>query len=367
MHDIDAQISKITGQNNYMETLQKITGNIMTIDMEQYHSVHKKISACDFNIKVLLSRLAESETTDNGSSINAINDEYKRESTNINIKDGTFTMYQRKVGKKGKVKPPREIVAPGHNPPDLIKTQWFKSVKHIEKEVNKYFTNVFPNTLKPDEQTFAYLSTEIYKTSPEVLELQTIYDVKIANDEIFKNITQLRKCTNMIINLLLTPMYDVKGTIRKHWDKIERIFNSKAFQQTGLTCQEDIIDMLNQFIVAKYRATITGNNKHYAKLFLSVVGNDNVTNMDGARFIEIMDSIDLEKLDKNENVYKFASNAKELIHQIVNNENINAKDVIDKLNSSFNIEDPATVVDDHQESEDQPEVPATDDKYNNLL
>ena len=345
-----------------METLQKITGNIMTVEMEMYRGVHKKVSACDFNIKVLLSRLSESNP-DNGN-IKKITTDFIAESNKLNIKDGTFVMHQRKTSKKSKTqKPPREIIAPGHLPSELVKTPWFKHVKHIEKEVNKFMTEVFPATVPADKHTFEHLNTVVYVATPAMKELQSVYDVHVTDEATFTSISQLRKCTNIVINQLLIPMYDVKGTIRKHWGKIQKIFNSKAFQETGITSPEDIIDMLYQFIVAKYRATITGNNKHYAKLFLSVVGNENVSNLDGARFMEIMDSIDLDKLDKNENVYKFASSAKEIIHSIVGNENINAKEVIAKLNASFGIGETDTTKD--SDEEPAPAEPK-EEKYDNV-
>lgn len=359
MHDIDAQISRITGQDNYMETLQKITGNIMTVDMDMFHACHKKISACDFNIKVLLSRLVDSNKENQ--SIKDIFTEYDNESTSLDIKNKTFSIKQRKGAKSQK--PPREIISPGYLPSDMIKTKWFKSVKHIEKNVNKYLTAIFPENLEADKRTFEYLNDNVYKNNPEVKELQSVYDIHVNDAETLKSLTQLHKCTNTIINLLMDPMYDVKSTIRKHWGKIEQIFKSKAFQQSGIASSEDIIDMLHQFIIAKYRATITGKNKHYAKLFLSVVGNENVSQLDGARFIEIMDSIDLDKLDKKENVYKFATNAKNIIHSIVNNENINAMEVIEQLNKSFDIHD-----EDEDSVSDKPEEPVADgDKYMDLL
>ena len=367
MHDIDAQIAKITGQNNYMETLQKITGNIMNVDMEMYRAVHKKVSACDFNIKVLLSRLVESDK--DNTTIKSIADEFITESTKLNIKEGTFIMYQRKCKNP---KPPREIIDQAHLPSELLKSKWFKSVKHIEKEINKFLTAVFPQTLPTEQHTFEYLNGTVYTTTPEVKEIQSVYDVHVLDEQTFKQIEQLRKCANIIINQLLVPMYDVKGTIRKHWSKIQKVFTNKAFQSTGIASPEDIIDMLYQFIVAKYRATVTGNNKHYAKLFLSVVGDKNVSNLDGARFIEIMDSIDLDKLDKNENVYKFATSAKEIIHSIVNNDNINAKEVIEKLNASFGVtEDQTTAADEGADETNKPEETTYDGvdpaKYSDLI
>lgn len=131
------------------------------------------------------------------------------------------------------------------------------------------------------------------------------------------------------------PMYDVRATINSHWSEIDRIFRTKAFQQTKMASPEDIVNILHQFIVAKYRSTITGNNKHYVKLFLDTVGNESVSNMDGARFMEIMDAIDLEKLDKKDKVYKFAMGAKTAMERIANNENI-TPDILREFDTMFN-------------------------------
>lgn len=332
MHDIDAQIAKISGQENYMESLQKITGNIMTIDAAIFKEKHRKISACDFNIRLLLKRISDEQP--NPSILEQMT-QFNAESSVVNIKDGTFIMYQRKTkSTKNPPKPPREIIAPGHKPEELIKTPWFKMVKRIEKEVNKFITSAFPENTDQANLTYEYLANE-YKQHPELVDIRTVYDCKVNSESIFKSFVQLRKCSNIIINILLTPMYDVKHTIRKHWNKIEQIFKSKAFQQTGIASPDDIVDMLNQFIIAKYRATITGNNKHYVKLFLNTIGNDNVSNMDGARFMEIMDSIDLDKLNKEDKVYKFALGAKTAMSKIVNNENVNAEDIIHELDDMF--------------------------------
>ena len=329
MHDIDAQIAKISGQENYMDSLQKITGNIMTVDREMYHEKHTKISACDFNIKILLKRIYDEEPN---KTILEVKTLYDTESAKLNIKDGTFMMYQRKSKKKSK--PPCEIVAPGHSPSDLIKTDWFKHVKHIEKEINKFMISSFPEKFEDKDKNFEYIDAE-YKQHPELMDIRTIYDCKICSPNIFKSFMQLHKCCKIIINILLLPMYDVKKCIRNHWSKIEQIFKTKAFQQTGIASPDDVVEMLYQFIVAKYRATVTGNNKHYVKLFLNTVGNENVSNIDGARFMEIMDSIDLDKLNKDEKVYKFALGAKTAMQKIVKNENANAEEIIRELDSMF--------------------------------
>ena len=354
MHDIEAQISRISGQQNYMEQLQKITGNIEFVDMDMYHDKHNKLVNCDSNIKKVLRKMLED--TD---SINNIKTLYDKESNTLNLKDNTFGLYVKKSKKSKKQKKPREIINNGYRPIDLVKTEWFKLIKRMEKDIHKFLIEVFPDTsqntdtnndtnvdslpniqlnnkskLDIESKTFADLEHE-YKLHPELLDIKTALDCKINTNKLFTSIIMIKKFAKIIINILLTPMYDVKKTIHSHWSEINRIFKTKAFQQTKLTSPDDIIEILYQFIIAKYRATITGNNKHYVKLFLDTVGNENVSNMDGARFVEIMDAIDLDKLNKKDKVYQFALGAKSIMQRIVNNENI-TPNILKEFDNMFN-------------------------------
>ena len=356
MHDIEAQISRISGQQNYMEQLQKITGNIEFVDMDMYHDKHNKLVNCDSNIKKVLRKMLED--TDN---IDTIKTLYDKESNALNLKDNTFGLYVKKSKKSKKQKKPREIINNGYRPIDLVKTEWFKIIKRMEKDIHKFLIEVFPDTsqntnvndgsntdslpnvqlnnkskLDVESKTFADLEHE-YKLHPELLDIKTALDCKINTNKLFTSIIMIKKFAKIIINILLTPMYDVKKTIHSHWSEINRIFKTKAFQQTKLTSPDDIIEILYQFIIAKYRATITGNNKHYVKLFLDTVGNENVSNMDGARFVEIMDAIDLDKLNKKDKVYQFALGAKSIMQRIVNNENI-TPNILKEFDNMFNDE-----------------------------
>jgi hypothetical protein len=47
--------------------------------------------------------------------------------------------------------------------------------------------------------------------------------------------------------------------------------------------------------------------------------------MDGARFMEIMDSIDMSAFSKDDKVYQFATNAKTIMQKIANNETLTPK------------------------------------------
>lgn len=343
MHDIDAQISKISGQSNYMEYLQKITGNIMNVDMNMYHEKHTKIFNCDNNIRKVLERIHKEDE-----SIASTLQSYTTQAESLDIEHKTFYLHIKKSTKSKKVHPPKEKISPGYQPSDLVKTDWFHTVKHIEKAVNKFLMEVFPtnnNAQSTEEQqtkpknvdlekkTYEELEQE-FNEHPELVDIKTILDVKIISKSLFTSFMLLKRFCKIIINILLLPMYDVRKTIESHWDQINKIFKTKAFQSTQLTTPEDVISILHQFIIAKYRATVTGNNKHYVRLFFDTVGNDSISNMDGARFLEIMDSIDLDKLDKEDQVYKFASAAKTTMQKIAHNEAI-TPDLLAEFDSIF--------------------------------
>jgi hypothetical protein len=136
----------------------------------------------------------------------------------------------------------------------------------------------------------------------------------------------IKRACKDIINILLVPMYDVEQTIHSHWNQIDRIFKNKTFQQHAQgVSPTDVIRILHQFIIAKYRADVTGNNKHYVKLFFGTIGDETMANMDGARFMEIMDSIDMSAFNKDDKVYQFATNAKVIMQKIANNETLTPK------------------------------------------
>ena len=102
---------------------------------------------------------------------------------------------------------------------------------------------------------------------------------------------------------------------------------------------------------------LTGNNEHYIKLFSSLVDDANSVDMDGAKFLNIMDSLNLEQLDKNNNTYKFAVGAKDIINKIIRNEELDAEEIVERINDILN------------PKEEPKEVPAHEDakQFDNLL
>ena len=148
-------------------------------------------------------------------------------------------------------------------------------------------------------------------------------------------------------------MYDVEATIQSHWNQIDKIFRNKTFQQHAQGIMPaDIIRILHQFIIAKYRADVTGNNKQYVKLFLGTVGDDTIGNMDGARFMEIMDSIDMSAFSKDDKVYQFATNAKTIMQKIANNETLTPK-MLEEITQMMDIGEVTEAVDSVKDKDDK--------------
>jgi hypothetical protein len=127
----------------------------------------------------------------------------------------------------------------------------------------------------------------------------------------------------------------VHKTITNHWDILKKAFRDDTFQKQKFLGPDEIILMLEQFVIAKYRATITNNTGHYVKLFFNLIGNDNIGAMDGSRYLEMMDSIDLEQINKEDKIYSFAKSAKSVLEQVVKKEKLNVDEVIAQFHNLF--------------------------------
>jgi hypothetical protein len=351
MHDIDAHIARITGQSNYMESLKKVTGDIMSINKEKYQTELKKISAYEFVINENFKKI----TSKTNVSL-AIMQEFIKQSQAVDIKNSVYVWKIRKSKKKPQ-EPKEKLMK---TPVDLIKTEWFKTIKTIEKGVHKF--NIELGKSVPQNENLEYKHVEkAFADDPTFVELFTIFDVKITSKDLFTWFTQIHEACKNIIDILLSPMYDVLKTINSNWKVIEKIFDNKIIDKLNQNevnfKPEDIVTMLHKFVIAKYRATITGNNKHYVRLFLDTVGNENVSNMDGARFLEIMESIDLEKLNKRDKVYKFAVGAKTLLEDMIknNSDDINPE-LIAKFENIFNEKDEEEVTNNETPEETQDRI-----------
>lgn len=301
MHDIDTCVAKITGHSNYMEDLKMVTGNIFSIQPEIYHRAIDKVCKCNDNIVTCLYKIYNEKTSDKFDEIlSKITNEYE----NYKIKDKVFT-----TNKKG-----REVI--GATPKQLINSTWFDLIKNLERDINTYFDEVFK--AKDEKQTYDNFQA-IMDKNKECRSLYKIYDMSIESREMFNNLSFIRGFANEIVNILLKPMYDVDYVIEKNWHKV-----SKAFNGTDMT-QHDVRSMLTKYIYAKYKVSMTNTKTPYIDLIIDIVGRDGIAETKSARFLEIIDAVNLDVMDKKTNAYEFATAVKTLVtegmqHKIIDPE-----------------------------------------------
>ena len=189
-------------------------------------------------------------------------------------------------------------------------------IKNLERDINTYFDEVFK--AKDEKQTYDNFQA-IMDKNKECRSLYKIYDMSIESREMFNNLSFIRGFANEIVNILLKPMYDVDYVIEKNWHKV-----SKAFNGTDMT-QHDVRSMLTKYIYAKYKVSMTNTKTPYIDLIIDIVGRDGIAETKSARFLEIIDAVNLDVMDKKTNAYEFATAVKTLVtegmqHKIIDPE-----------------------------------------------
>lgn len=348
MHDVDAKINEISGQQNYMEQLSKVTGDMFQVDMTMYKDVITNCNKCDFNLYELSKRFLHSKYIDNQGK--ELFTGFMKEKEAFDLGNSTFTTVTRKSKKSDK--PDKEVIANKHSPKDVVKSNWFKLVREIEKSAKNYLNHMF-GVGKYDKDNITEIQfQEALKADPSLEPTSTFFCIPITHEDgkMFTNVAIAYKCARKIINAFMDPMYDVRKTIEKNYGVIKKVFRSKAIQTStgkmGINCADDIVNILHKFIVAKYRVEISSNSKHYSKLFRLLIDDTAAADVDGAKFLNIMDSINLEQLNKDSNTYKFAASAREIISSIVCNESVDASEITERIGIILN---PETAPTTHEE------------------
>jgi hypothetical protein len=319
-----------------MKQIESITGNFLSVDIEFYKTQIANIMKCDTNIKILFKRISENMFRDKIAIPKAFATIYKKyilDSDSIGLSK-TFEVKQKK-GKK-----PHDIISDNHRPGDYINSEWFENVKNIELEINKFKKDMLDgiDETGDNDLVFHKMYQKISKQQmedPLLRKLKLIYETEISSEEISNSFMFMHKCAKKIIDVLMVPMYDVHKTITNHWDELKKAFREDTFQKQKFLGPGEIILILEQFVIAKYRATITNNNGHYVKLFFELIGNENIGAMDGPRFLEMMDNINLEQLHKEDKIYTFANSTKSILQQVVNKEKVNMEEVISQFHNLF--------------------------------
>lgn len=293
LRDFDSKINKLTDSVNYMDQLQQITGNLFSIDKEYFEDMLKKVDVMEKLIVPSLTQYFEDPETE-------IIKRYQKISSEFNVVESSIMLVEKKRGRKSK-KPSKTVEIINHDciGEKLLKTDWFCILKELEQKSNDLLEAF-------DSSDYSKVKA-VYDSDKTLLIIKTFYGVPITSSQKLSALKNINKITNQIIDLYTHPLYDVNKKIHNNWTKLGNIF-----KDIGET--DEIIKMLEQFMICKYRCEITGNNKYYMKLFQSIFQGENaVAQIDGSKFLRIVDSVDMSQLSDNANLSKFADSIKTII------------------------------------------------------
>ena len=328
MHDIDSQINKLTRTSNYMDQLQVITGDIFTIDKEFLEQQLKKVEVLEKMIIPTLEQYFEGKSE--------LIEKYLEISTKFNVVENTLQTVLKKPGKNSKKKP-REVKVINHDcvGEKLIKSPWFELIKEMEQKSNDLLESF-------DTSSFEAVKA-VYDSDPNLLEIKTFYKVPIHSPKQLSSLKNLHKILNEIIDLYTKPMYNIRKKIEANWFRLKNVFRDPE-------TNPEIVTMLEQFIICKYRCAITGNNKYYMKLFSDLFdGTEETQAIEGSKFLRILDSIDENQLKDNSNIIAFSKSVKMAIEAMESKEKPLEEileDIKNTLSKSQEMKEPIEEVDD---------------------
>lgn len=356
--DLDHQLRRITGSDDYGTTLEKILGNVMHVDTDMFIESITKFTRGSDNILILLSRIAAGETDKSQlRTIKKLHSEFKTAYRSIPFKEYMI------VTPATKTKPEKSNINEKLEPRELYKTNWFTILKNIER-ISYHFLREIYGTATPSTEQF----NEKLRSEPTIINTKVIFGCRILTIESFKSLIMLHDNSNAMIEIIMNPMYDVRKKISKNKTVISKIFKSLGSpspskptrppvrgkvksrppltskpvkSSSGINTMEDVCDILTKFMIARYRVAITGDCSHYVKTIqntiqdVSAEGNS-ASKIDGSRFIEIMDQIDIESLESGSAAHAFALNAKTIMEKIAaNGDRAITEDIIKDITEVF--------------------------------
>lgn len=340
LFDIDAHLAKLSGESNYMNSLSQITGDIFDVNMSYWKPRSDRVGACDNNIEQLIKFISStlmkrySDATSKYSEFMALKDAYLKEHEKMKMSERAI--YEKR---KGLFK-----ISSGYHPQQIVKSEWFLTLRKLEKGVNTYLSDILPKDYSngnddPNEVIRILRDAEraVMAKHPEFKDIKKILGVE-PEEKISEAFIRIKVYATVIINTYMNPAYDVKLKIMQNYDKLDKIFKTKGAKEMlkgNVTETEEVISVLEKFIIAKYRKEVTGDSSHYTKLFMSIVGDNDVSAMSGPRILELMDAIDIELINSNQSAYSFAKGAKGIIKDIVTGKAMSAEEAITDIKNLF--------------------------------
>ena len=332
---MDQTITKYCGVD-WLDKLEQITGSCTTIDLETYKKAIADVVICEKNIKTLLKRVIKQAFGQDIKEVSQLFENFNTLSTSLMIGEKSVIRKLKNTykGKKG-AKPTvltennsTECVADEYLPMNLVKTDWYKCIKKMEQTIYRIMEKLFvsPDGESKNEKTSSKRKNmykdhtyenfqEILKKHPDMLSVYAPFSVQMTSQSIFDSMIAIQRYANAAINIIMTPMYDVKTKITKSYEKtLAGAFRSEI--ASGHVTKDLVISLLSDFIIAKYRATLTGSNKYMLQMLSNEITEGQLAGIDGARFADIMETIDVDAIDRDSKVASFATKAKDLLRTL---------------------------------------------------
>lgn len=344
MHDFDNVINSVSGQTNYMDSLTKIIGNIQHIDIDTYKTARDAIVKHERTLRGFIEKLNKDNLKD--TELSKLFNDYLTSSADTDMEHKSVILYKKKAGKKtsqkNRDKPAREKVAETHFPARLVKSPWFQSIKHIERSARKLLSVLEYDKNKQLDDNWMSIDKR-FTEDPVQRDIHSWLDYKLMDRDDLLKIVLIKETCVRIMDPLLVPMYDHRATIAKNWHLVSNVFNANAEMTPTL-----VQDVLAKFTVARYRCEIFGTTKYYMKLFGEVLNSPAVMNengdLDGSKFMDVIDSIDLDKFDKSASTYKFITAATPIMRKLVDpNCKESMDDILKEINEAINAKEVAPI------------------------
>ena len=309
-----------------MEQLAYVTGHMNSIDETFYTN---QIAIVKTTYKSIVKEISKYQN-DSGllkDFITLLEAEYKK----LNLDE----LYQDviKKGKKGKADKKQHKVR--ITPKDIYNSEWFKMIVELEKTAAD-----LEGQFEIEGNKMCENHKKIIEKEPIIIETHTFYGVKVDNDDITRTIFVTSKFINKVIEICLTPMYDVKTHMDKNWlPQIDDVLGVELKKKIGEEklkdmpiTQEDIKNYVYTFLLTKYRLELTGNTGEFAKTLMKSLDSSVIGSANPARFINLMDNLKLDQLDDNKGVKKVVELAKNELIKLSENKDIKPADLLNDIN-----------------------------------
>ena len=328
---IDRVITKVSGSSDYMNDMARITGNIKTVDKDYYIQRLNMINNT-FNV-------IQKELDNHVQNSNQLK-QFKELIANEYHKLDILNPYSKQVNKKSKkIKYKLRL-----SPKSIYESEWFKLIKKLET-ISASLCQQF----EIEKITITEKQEKIFKENPDTVDAFKFFDLLITDPKVYQTVYISHTYINKILEIVLSPAYDAKKFIINHWmPQIDEVICSQIESEQDMT-RSDIQNFVYTFVLAKYRLDLTSDSEEFTKVLLQSMSETNIVDMDAGRFLNVIDNINLDKLDKKDNIYKFAEATKSEIQKIMSGEKINPTEIlkdIEKILDDTQVEEVESDVED---------------------